>query len=56
MKLTSRRYETKTVAELKTLDDELVRKSAVLEHEIPLLQIRIDALKVAKRKVKTAKK
>jgi hypothetical protein len=56
MKLTSRRNETKTVAELEALDDELVKKSAALEHELPVLQKRIDALKVAKRKLKPAKK
>jgi hypothetical protein len=56
MKLTSHRYETKTVAELKILDEELVKKSVVLEHEVPVLQKRIDALKAAKRKLKRAKK
>ena len=56
MKLTSRRYETKTVAELEELDDELVKKSAVLEHEFPVLQKSIDALKAAKQKLKQAKK
>ena len=56
MKLTSRRYETKTVAELEELDDELVKKSAVLEHEFPVLPKSIDALKAAKRKLKRAKK
>jgi hypothetical protein len=56
MKLTSRHYETKTVAELETLDDELVKKSAVLEREFPVLQKRIDALKAAKRKLKRAKR
>ena len=56
MKLTSRRYETKTVAELKKLDDELVEKSAVLEHELPVIQKKIDTLKAATRKLKRAKK
>jgi hypothetical protein len=56
MKLTSRRYQTKTVAELETLDDELVKKSTVLEYELPALQKRIDALKAAKRKLKRVKK
>jgi len=56
MKLASRRYETKTVAELETLDGELVKKSAVLEREFPVLQKRIDALKAAKRKLKRAKR
>jgi hypothetical protein len=56
MKLTSRRYETKTVAELKKLDADLVKKSAVLEHELPVIQKKIDALKTAKRKLKRGKK
>ena len=56
MKLPSRRYETKTTTELKKLDDELVKKSAVLEHELPVIQKKIDALKTAKRKLKRAKK
>jgi hypothetical protein len=56
MKLTARCYETKTLAELETLDDELVKKSAVLEHEFPILQQKIDALKAAKRKLKQAKR
>jgi hypothetical protein len=56
MKLTSRRYETKTVAALEKLDDELVKKSVVLEQELPVLQQKIDALKATKRKLKRAKK
>jgi hypothetical protein len=56
MKLTARRYETKTVAELEKIDDELVKKSAVLEHELPILQQRIDALKAVQRKPKRVKK
>jgi hypothetical protein len=56
MKLASHRYETKTVAQLKVRDDELVKKSAALEHEFPVLQKRIDVLKAAKRKLKRAKK
>ena len=56
MKLASRRCETKTVAELEKLDDQLVKKSAVLEHELPILQQKIDALKAAKQKLKQAKK
>jgi phage shock protein A len=56
MKLTARHYETKTVAELEKFEDELVKKSAVLEHEIPVLQQKIDTLKAAKRKLKRAKR
>jgi len=55
MRLNIRRSETKTLAELEKLDDELVKKSAVLEQKIPVLQQRIDALKAAKRKPKRAK-
>jgi hypothetical protein len=46
----------KTLAELRKLDDEFVRKSAVLNHECAVLQQRINALKAAKRKPKRAKK
>ena len=56
MKLTARRYETKTTAELEKLDDALVKKSAVLEHELPILKQKIDTLKAATRKLKRAKK
>jgi hypothetical protein len=48
--------ETKALAELDKLHDELLRKSAVLEQEYAVLQQRMDALKAAQRKPGRAKK
>ena len=48
--------ELKTLAELDELHDELLKKSATLQQELAVLQQRIDALKVAQRKPKRAKK
>jgi hypothetical protein len=45
----------KTLAQLDKLHDELLKKSAVLQHELTVLQQRTDALKAAKRKPKRAK-
>lgn len=56
MELNFHRYETKTLAELLKLDDELVKELGVLGHKFAGLQQRIDALKVTQRKPKRAKK
>jgi hypothetical protein len=48
--------ELKTLAELDELHDELLKKSAVLNHELAVLRQRIAALKAAQRKLKRAKK
>ena len=47
--------ELKTLAELDELHDKLLKKSAVLQQELAVLQQRIDALKAAQRKPKRAK-
>jgi prefoldin subunit 5 len=46
----------KTLAQLDKLHEELLKKSAILRHELAVLQQRIDALKAAQRKLKRAKK
>jgi hypothetical protein len=46
----------KTLAELETLHDELVKELSVLNQEFAVLQHRIAALKAAQRKSKRAKK
>jgi hypothetical protein len=56
MKLNFHRYETMTFAELEKLHDELVKESGVLQQKFAVLQQRMDALKVAQRKPKRAKK
>jgi hypothetical protein len=56
MKLNFHRYETKTLAELIELHDELVKKSGALGQKLAVLQQRITALKTANWKPKWAKK
>jgi hypothetical protein len=56
MELNFHRYETKTLAELIKLDDQLVKELGVLGHKFAVLQQRTAALKVAQRKAKRAKK
>jgi hypothetical protein len=46
----------KTLAQHDKLHDELLKKSAVLNHELAVLRQRIGALKAAQRKPKRAKK
>ena len=47
MKLNSRCYETKTLAELDKLHDELVEELGVLEQEFAVLRQGLDPLKAA---------
>jgi len=54
MKLNFHRYETKTLAELIELHDELVKKSGALGQKLAVLQQRITALKTANWKPKRA--
>jgi hypothetical protein len=56
MELNFRFPETKTLADLETLHDELVKKSAVLNTEYAVLRQRIDALRAVQRKPRRAKK
>ena len=56
MELNFRFPETKTLADLETLHDELDKESAVLNIEYAVLQQRMDALRAVQRKPKRAKK
>ncbi len=56
MELNFRPPETKTLAELEKLHEELLKKSGVLNQEFAVLRNRIAALKAAQRKQKRAKK